>query len=224
MNRSMVLLALLFCVSCSEEKKAVYMQDCFQVCKDYGLCVHNQDGECVARYDKDCRDSKACTSFGRCMAKHSDCYPTDESCRQSQICKKKGFCSLGDNGDYCALKSVKDCVAGKLCDPPRSKLCGFGSDNSGVMACLPWKCPNCKVEGTCRMAISEKGLPHCVVTVEGCWDSKNCKSVGFCTPMKDHCRAASDSDCRRSKTCRKWGRCTAVKGHCYIKPPSELLQ
>jgi hypothetical protein len=149
---------------------------CDQVCKREGGC--ERDGKkCLATKPEHCRESEVCRSEGRCSldaTTHACVASVTDDCRASNVCRGQSRCQSRPGADIC--------VAGDPCD----LLCwSQGRCASRDAACVA------KDNAACAKSVD------CVV-------AGICSSDGAEIPM---CVAASDADCKRSLECRAFGRC-----------------
>lgn len=92
-----------------------------QKCNESGKCTYAQD-MCVATRQGDCSNSTNCTKLGECQFQLDSysqggvglCVANVDGCARSEVCKKYGKCSPGDDG-FCVVGGDEDCAESQLC-------------------------------------------------------------------------------------------------------------
>ena len=168
-------------------------RNCRARCQILGMCHFDEKLErCVARSEKDCRDSRACKHSGICTFNPQGiCLGTsDKDCAASVDCKERGLCKLGRGG-------ATTCIASSNTDCEQSEICKKEA-----------RCTN--VNGLCL-----------VDDAADCKGSPLCKKDGLCSvqpnPHKKppkRCAALTKQDCQASEACKLEKRCTPKDGTC----------
>ncbi len=195
-----------------------------QPCAEEGLCSPSSYGKhCRARFDADCKTSRACTKHDRCRARRGKCVT---SCRALSVCKKTGVCVDGEPnaaGEItCEAKRDEDCEKSNRCAThgrcavdtnPKTRYRGCAPKTDDHCA----QSKECTKYGRCLMGPEKQYGPRSCVQPEGyCRKRPACASKGLCSrgTSSQACQATLDKDCEQSKACTEDGQCLARSGVC----------
>ena len=192
--------------------------DCEAACAATGECGRRTyragDGfaRCYVRDSKDCAQSEACKTEGRChlfdgITPDRCVALSDLDCRASTQCATEGKCVLGNLG-ACAIEPsacarTDACRERGTCNYAHAKGCVDGAAQCELA---------CRLEGACDLV---DGI--CAATREAdCRAAARCRGEGQCALEGDRC-VATDEGCAASSMCEHNGWCAAVEGGdgCY---------
>ena len=125
-QRTLILVPVLFLCACIQESTQETQQEapyvpCESVCQEWGHCFLAAECSCEKSGDS----WESCSKNGMYAETLDCCFPTAETCKNSDMCRIAGECTLFESEDWkgCYPGSNMDCMLSELCGPDLTGPC-----------------------------------------------------------------------------------------------------
>ncbi len=161
------------------------------------------DGECVVRGDADCKGSKNCAQFKRCVegVLGGGCVTAEVAnsfCKTQDACKQGGACK-GTDGNCIDPSDPTNCAKTFACHA--QGRCSWDGERCTALTVADckgmWCGEHCAVKGgVCKLADTD----------EACQSQPACAARGRCHARDGRCVPLSEEDCQQAVQCTKYAR------------------